>query len=1264
MATREAFEITQRRIGIMFELLLDYMSDDLAKGQQNNWRVLISSILGSVDQLHLVTFPLVYPGSHPLHLDGQFDENVELGFINAALDAPAKDSHIWPSGEFDPDWAYTPAGTENYPAWNGYPTVNDLLPDYPVSGSRIPVFMRGMFVTASSKTGSGSISHTTKFDLVVPRAFTESSRTDLRDIRVYRFDSTDDNVPQLPIAEVPRSLNSTTSTITVQVGISSGQTIEEGVNTYYLVFWNSPDDTVATAPTAATGTDVTASLNLTQRLPRDLFDANRYDLVDFEDTQTSHFLKAHNHTQLNLIDGSPDGYDTKDPEFYRLPPLHGSLDPDFETDDPMAGMGGAMWGYGYSLDSGDADPSPEWVYGVTISLEVSVASVSWVVRRGPDTPPEFWPLLWEDFAYHPKGGPNEIPLAKAIVKRVGYSKESAYRPNTSVVHLEYYPSYGRDHSRDLEVLDSLIPIMAKNLILSDVVGEMADRMLFPLVAMTPSLEGFHGGVVGSMVSTLFSPTAPGRFNAYWKNPPEDPEIKPAYDDLSEYMQEMLDNYPAQMDFHENVCSMVAAYTSFQPSTVLASFNPDAEDLTSEFGTTCRSERKLAYPTTLEIALPKKRTCHDRIQRDRLGRDYSVKLIMRNPRLDRVTKEMYLSASTKWISDKQAATMLAAGIPRDPYLWPSKLAQNPTWASYGRAVLIPDAMGGESHPLLMKPFDARDTSLPLYDEFVANLEALGYSEEQILDAVTDQEYLHGGFDTVDYRTLPAEMISLDEMLLGVTMYNETGIPIWKTSLEVFGEETPLRYGFRVGGSWYHQDFDKAACTLERNSYVVTHDGLGEDAKHQTVDAGTPNDEFALDGTNLQLATSFSADFAEMSPKVTTVALKLRAVGLPTANLAVTINEMLGGGTPGTVLQTSEWIPYSSLPLDFGWVEFSFELPADLSPTSRYLICLYADDPNSVLDANNRVEWAYANLDAHSYGITPINSGLLEAASIGDTELSVSDASVFSTAPIYVLIDDEISLVTGIEGNVLALDSALTAEHAASTKVFEVTYEASDSEKRWVYKNLTGEALVWTAPTSNQNYDATYRIDVVVPPAEQVTTVPVEEWSGDDITASLDSLDTIYISTTGDAYDETLENSIYGTLGGLSPLATFNGQGTYDFPGLNTFRSSGTNVIDGFVAWTSSRLATPSTLSVFPSAKSDSGVSYIPTAHDMYLTVGCVRWDGTVEIVKKYIAAGTNSPTLLDADAFVGISFMWVQQDEFASDDTYGFGAGETFVVRSR
>lgn len=723
MATLEAFEITQRKIGSMFDMLLDYMSDDFSIGVQNEWRVLVSSVLGSVDMIHFVSFPLAYPGSHPLHLDGRFDEGVEMGLINADLTAASKESHIFPLGEFDPDWATSPAGSIDYPAWDGYPVSNPLLPPYPVSGGRIPVFLRGMMIAVNS--GNGSIAHDSTFDVVLPRPFAESSRDDMYDIRVYRFDSTSGDVPSLPLEEVNRTLDLGTDTVTIQVGNDPTQTIEEEEQTFYEIYWNSPDDFVAVTPPApASGSDATASLRISVKKQRDLFDTNRYDLVDYLDTSSSHFMKCRNHTQLDIVDGSEEGYDTLDPEFYGLPALRGSLDPDYLTSDPSANMAiGNVWGYGYSLDSGTLDPVEEVaVYGVSLSLAVTVNGVTWVVRRGPEVYPEFWPTSWDAFAYHPEIGTNEILVAKAVVKRIASDKEAAYRPNSSVIHLEYVPSYGRQHSLDLGVLNSLVPIVLRNMTVADVVAEMADHMTFPLVTMTPPLSGLQGGMIYKMTSVLLGLQAAKKFNACWKNPLEDPEIKAAVDTLSEYMEEQLDSYPGQVEFDENLCSLMATYALFQPSRVLSSFNPDQSYASLDFGTSCHSDRKLAYPTGLEISLPKKRTCHRLIQLDRLQRDYSIKLLMRNQRLDTVSKEVFLSASTKWISDTKAATMLAAGQNRDPYLWPTKLAQNPTWVQYGRSVLIPDAVGGESHPLVMRPFDPRDTSLPLYEDFVAERRA--------------------------------------------------------------------------------------------------------------------------------------------------------------------------------------------------------------------------------------------------------------------------------------------------------------------------------------------------------------------------------------------------------------------------------------------------------------------------------------------------------------------------------------------------------------
>lgn len=534
-------------------------------------------------------------------------------------------------------------------------------------------------------------------------------------------------------------------------------------------------------------------------------------------------------------------------------------------------------------------------------------------------------------------------------------------------------------------------------------------------------------------------------------------------------------------------------------------------------------------------------------------------------------------------------------------------------------------------------------------------------------MTDQEYLHGGFDTVDYETIPKEMVSIDEMKLGITMYNETGIPIWKNSSEVFGDDPRTRYGFKVADVWHYQDFDQLVCNQERGLYVETHLGLGDNAKSQSVEAGTPSTEFALDGSSFSLATTFTADFVSVSPKITKIRLRLKAVGLPLVKLAVSINGTGGGGSPGPIMQISDWVNYDAVPLELGWVEFSFPSPASLVAGARYAIVLYSDDSNPalILNSSNRIEWAYADRDVHSYGMTSLNSKLLRAVEIGESAVEVADASVFSSAPFYAVIDDELITVLQKVGNTLHLSSPLTEGHLKEVRMFEVTYVPSDTEKRWIFTNPTGAAFAWAAPNSHQSFDASYQMDVLVSQATKVEEVPTEEWSGTDVSPTLNTLDVIYIAASGDFYSIEEEGGMYGTLGGLSPLATFNGPSTFGFPSLNTFRASATNVVDGFVGWTTNRLPLQSTLSVFPSAKDVSGVvTYIPTEHDMYITAACVRWDGTVKVVDTLIPAGTEAPLLIDSEEFVGISLLWVEQNAFVSDSTYGFGAGETFVIRSR
>lgn len=1300
MATRSAVDAIQRMLARSFRPFVDAQDEDPWIGVENAWSTVYASIVGSMDFYHKVEFPLRNPyfDEHPIYLGDQSDV-ITYGYVNADLSAAGRNSHAWPSSYFDYDWCPCPNGQEDYPAWDGWPDLNDALPDYPeYMSNQLPVFLRGCLVRAERVSGADPLVGT--IVITCPRAYSESlDQTSYDDIFVYRFEGATYDSGQgkwIPSGTVYVGSFEVLGGDQIRIGVS----IPAGEPRFFMVYWRSPGSYFPPYVTPLVS-DVTASTTITIYETRTLFDDDRYDLINYS-SGGNHYAKNERSTRYPMVDGSDTHYYDPNPTFYKLPALTGSLDPAADPSGETPGGGfwyiPGIWGYGYSLDMGANNPSDaDCVVPVTIAFRTAAGEETQLaVVQGPVVPPEFQVAKWKDFAYYPPPPDGYDVFAHVVVRQMASWRETRYCPTSQIEFVDEVPSYGRDPIADIEFRIVLTPsVVGVDFMLLSLADAM-DQGLKPILLVTPYTSDKMVGLYDESTQHL------GEFDAdviasYWRIPFQHPSTVTTDEDVDSVLDHVLTagyGYAEMLEFDEPLRHATADAYGVQFSASIMRF--DADTTAFDAGTWVASGEPCRIARPIEIFFPEDGGCLQYSTPDRLKYDYSLRMFLLSYTRDVIQKDVFISASQYWLTDQEAQDRLNAGLVRDPYLWPTKLDAIHEWSLYGRTAYIPDSRGGEAHSLPMRPFDPRDTSLPTYEEMLAALREqyaddlnsgdanrVRRAEEAIQDALSDQEYLYGGFDTVDLGTLTDSFVGMDRATIGVTFYNNTGVATWESSSRMWGGYYPsfdlydpltgnptTRYGFAVDGVWYFQSFDEEGVQEHRRDYMDVHPAEADVMKRQANDDGADNDEFAIDGTNMLLATTFVADFASVANQISTVKLKLRRVGVPAATLIVTINSTdLSTKVPESVLQISSEFDAAELTEDFEWVEFSFTRPASLDVSTRYAICLTPTEPSGegiVLSDDDRIEWAYADVDLHSYGATQTSSQLASELVIGATTAYVTDGSNFSTSNFYVTIDDELLHVTSRTGNVLTLTSGPSIAHDSGSLVYEVTYVASDSEIRWVYEQLEQETYDWASPT-DPTFDATFELDRRASDVSIVVEVPPGEWAGADIRVTDAVNDAFYIAPTGESYDTDFEDDdmfLYGYATGLNPLAGFNVANTYDFPPMNTLRIHITNVTDGYVAWSSERLDVPSTLTIFPLATvSGAVVTYIPTATDMYVTAVCRKHDGTIQVVEKLVPAGTNAPLLLDSGEFIGVDLLFVDPDAFQDEPMCGYAASERFEIRT-
>lgn len=1309
MAERTAVDYVQKTIGKALNKSLNFNNEDPNIGVVNKWKFLYHNIFGSLDYLHHVAFRLIsfYDMSHPLYLSSLSDD-INFGYINADITAEGKESHIWPENTEDYNWCPCPNGSNEYPYWDGWPTEDGSLSAYPIyESNRIIVFLKGLYLKVDA---SSIVTYDKTFVYDITDQKEQSLRpSDYYDLRVYRFTSATYNtdqgkwIPSGGVTELPRKISGTD--MIIKVGTSSSHDIPDDEPRFFMIYWESPDGYTETSPPdeSFVNNDVTSLLTFNNGdTPqyRHLFNTERYDLITHQNNGNKYMKNIYS-TRYNLTDGNPEHYDDENPTYYRIPALMGSLDTAYTGSEEPGGALyipgiGNVWGYGYSLDQGANNPSGETVQGIKICYQASAGEdIDMQVVVGPVASSEFYSLKWEDFEWYPETPSGYDVFAKIIIKRLITNNQSAYRPDTYIEYIEYVKSYGRENIGNINFIKDLSKSIYENSILSDYNFYLISKLFAPLITYTPTTIENVGGLINDASEFFKTVNFRNIFNLYWKIPTqhsdinEDDEIVDNFKDY--FISTIIGNYN-QLEFCEKSREALSNYMQAQLSTILGNFNMNSTE--DNFGINIYDTKKIYTPKQLELYFDANNSCYNYITPENLNYDYTLRFYFKNKQQDRIMKDIYVSASRYYITDEDASTLLTDGLSRASYLWPARLNEKHEWLLYGRTTLIPDAEPGENHFIEMRQFKPDDPNIPTYEEFITEQEAIYADDlnsgdtfrirrarEAILDAVTDQEYLYGGFDEPDTRSFSNEIYSLDDMIVGITFYNTTGLSKWQTTNKFWGGdpeffqdytgEPYIRYGFKINGTWYTQSFTQTTVSTARNIYIEEHPEDVYILKQQTNDSGSGSNAFVLDGNYKQIATTFTSDFISASRVIKNIYLKIRKIGEPTGNLFITLNNTSGTTKkPTDILQVSDTVSIEEIGGDFTWVNFNFIRPIEINDSiERYAIVLTTEDPfgeNVQLDSDNRIEWVFADRDDHSYGITSINSTLISSINIGSTSVIVVDGSVFSESNFYIKIEDEVIKVTSRSGNVLSLDTATVDSHLSGTHVYEVTYVPSDSEERFIYSDNDDNIYNWTSP-SYSTYDATYKIYRKIDDIGLVENVPISEWGGEDITTTDTTIDAFYIAEQGSSYSiPTSDDNIpfYGYLPGLEPWACFNTANTYDFPSVNYWRAQAGNLVDGYISWKGNRADTPVYLYIYPMAYNNSGViTYIPTNRDMYITAVCEIYDGSDVVINKLVTAGTVTPVLLNENKIVKIKSLYIDTTSYQEEPFYGYMASESFIVRS-
>ncbi len=299
---------------------------------------------------------------HPLSLRYLDDKNISYGFINndiISVEIPDPISSVF-SGDFfagsslhlhsAPYVAYYwetftdettfPRGV--YPSWDGYPSLNDALLDYPTGAdetTRIPVFTCGEWIVIRNDS-STSVVYDDTFSIDISEQIKNSFDKlsgDFNDIRIFRLKnfsqsaSPDMNgfvgsVTSLSadlFVELPRTIDGTDLIFQVGDSTETGLSFAQNELIVFALYWSSPDipnqmteyPLVTPAPSDPYN-QFAFDYTIATGKHYNWFFKNRTDYLKYENQNPT--LKAKNFTNFSANEDDMFLYEPFDPKFYNL----------------------------------------------------------------------------------------------------------------------------------------------------------------------------------------------------------------------------------------------------------------------------------------------------------------------------------------------------------------------------------------------------------------------------------------------------------------------------------------------------------------------------------------------------------------------------------------------------------------------------------------------------------------------------------------------------------------------------------------------------------------------------------------------------------------------------------------------------------------------------------------------------------------------------------------------------------------------------------
>ena len=413
------------------------------------------------------------------------------------------------------------------------------------------------------------------------------------------------------------------------------------------------------------------------------------------------------------------------------------------------------------------------------------SQVEYLVVLGPVFYSDFAVADWENFEYYPPVPEDYVELAKLIIKRAPDETYGALENNSNIVFDPF------ENQVQIKIFQNSIIYWYKQSVVSHAVQPMNDNLLIsrlmpgfynflkqiridkgedPIVAsganIIPYSAQIPSGLAGSRAS-LSSATSRGSiiFRKLLKRP---------YADI---LQPEIDE-PLAIQFDNKSIRLIESIAYAPPSTEMLRLNADFLSITN---------KKLNIANTFELFHEPTDNCtaaDASTSGSKTGLDYTLRMHLEDENENVLIKDWHINASKFFITVDEYNTRLDQEQSVAGYFTKDNISTIEEYRLQGYAGVVPDLVMGESRVLTNRFVSPEDSTKKTEEQFRAELEAQGYTPEEIDELVL--QYLEDGgeFYVIDLRRYDNKFVKIRDAALSITTLSLATTPYFGNNLTNF------------------------------------------------------------------------------------------------------------------------------------------------------------------------------------------------------------------------------------------------------------------------------------------------------------------------------------------------------------------------------------------------------------------------------------------------------------------------------------------------